>query len=350
MASCPAHADTIRLATFNVELDRDGPGLLLRDILRGEDPQIDAIAQVIARIAPDILVLQRVDYDLDLRAISALRDVIAATGPSYPHIFARRPNSGLATGLDMDGDGRLGEPRDAQSYGEFAGQGGMAVLSRFPILDDKAQDFSALLWRDLPGALLPEVDGAPFPSAKAQEVQRLSSVGHWVVPVQVGPVALDLMVFHASPPVFDGPEDRNGKRNHDELIFWQHVLEGRIGTPPEGAYAVVGDANLDPFDSDGKREAIRALLSDPRLQDPRPMRADTAPGGLVGADSPRLDTVEWPAPGPGAMRVDYILPSADLKVTDAGVFWPQDGAEEAAIAQQASRHRLVWVDLMLPAP
>ncbi|MEC9313216.1 MAG: endonuclease/exonuclease/phosphatase family protein, partial [Pseudomonadota bacterium] len=43
----PAQADTVRIATFNTELSRKGPGLLLRDIERGEDPQIAAVIDVI---------------------------------------------------------------------------------------------------------------------------------------------------------------------------------------------------------------------------------------------------------------------------------------------------------------
>ncbi len=319
--------------------------MLLRDILRGEDPQVQAVVGVIAATRPDILVLQRVDYDLDLLAIKALRDAIAVDGPNFPHIYARRPNTGMQTGLDMDGDGRVGEPRDAQGYGEFAGQGGLAILSRFPIDHDAAQDFSALLWRDLPEALLPHVDGAPFPSAEAQEIQRLSTVGHWVVPVHVDDSVLNMMVFHASPPVFDGPEDRNGRRNHDEVMFWQLYLDGQFGPLPEGDFILAGDANLDPFDSDGRREAINTLLADGRLQDPRPMREGNAPIDPRHKSDPRLDTTDWPAPGPGALRVDYILPGADMAVMVAGVFWPDEGTADAETMRAASRHRLVWVDL-----
>ena len=37
------------------------------------------------------------------------------------------------------------------------------------------------------------------------------------------------------------------------------------------------------------------------------------------------------------MRVDYILPSRDWQIVDAGVHW--------AKGDVASRHALVWVDL-----
>ena len=350
LVAFPASAKDFRIATFNVELDRKGPGLLLRDILRGEDEQIEAVVQVITHTAPDILVLQKVDYDLDLRALMALRDAIAIKGPTYPHLFAQRPNAGLHTGVDLDGDGRLGDPRDAQGYGAFAGNRGMAVLSRFPIDHASAQDFSTVLWRELPGALLPERDGAPFPSPEARNIQRLSSVGHWVVPVAIENQMFDLLVFHATTPVFDGPEDRNGKRNHDELKFWQYYLDGGIGTPPQGEFALLGAANLDPVDSNGRREAMQGLLLDKRLQDPKPMRTGAAPADPSQKGDPRLDTVFWPDPGPGALRVDYVLPSAGLHVTGSGVYWPTEGTAEAEIARKASRHRLVWVDVRLEAP
>ena len=321
--------------------------MLLRDILRGEDPQVKAVAHVVARISPDILVLQRVDYDLHLHAAKALRDMIAQDGPTYPHVFAFQPNSGVRTGLDMDGNGRIAEPRDTQGYGDFVGQRGMVVMSRFPIIESAATDFSAFLWRDLPQALLPEVNGAPFPSAEAQSIQRLSSVGHWVLPIQLADRKLDLMVFHATAPVFDGPEDLNGRRNHDELIFWSHYLDGYFAAAPDGAFVLAGAANLDPLDSDGRGEAITALLTDLRFQDPRPMRPGTPPSDPGHRGDPRLDTVEWPAPGPGALRVDYILPSSDLHVVDAGVFCPLDGTPDAEMVQTASRHRMVWIDVRI---
>lgn len=325
-----------------MKLDRKGPGLLLRDFQTGTSPQIAAVAEVLAAVRPDILILQGVDHDLDLLALQALRDKIAEDGgPRYVHLFAPRPNSGMATRLDMDGDGRRGGPRDAQGYGEFSGQGGMALLSRYPLDHAGAQDFSAFLWRDLPGALLPLRGGTPFPSEAAQAVQRLSSNGHWVVPVILPSGPLHVMTFHATPPVFDGPEDANGRRNHDEIRFWQLYLDGAFGTPPEERFVLMGDANLDPDASEGRREAIRDMLTDPRLQDPRPMR----PG--LGTKTARIATVDWPPPGPGPRRVSYILPSRDLSVTGAGVHWPPEGTPEGDRAAMASPHRLVWVDLML---
>ena len=55
--------DAIRIATFAAPLSRDGPGLLLRDILKGQDAQIAAIVGVIDQTAPDILVLTDFDFD-----------------------------------------------------------------------------------------------------------------------------------------------------------------------------------------------------------------------------------------------------------------------------------------------
>lgn len=321
---------------------------MLRDILKGQDPQLIALQQVVAQIAPDILLLQDVDYDHGLAALTALQGWLASGGAAYPHIFALPPNSGLATGLDMDGDGRLGRPQDAQGYGAFFGAGGMALLSRYPLDRAGVRDFSSMLWAQLPGALLPEVDGKPFPSPEARTIQRLSYVAHWVIPVAVAGQPLTLLAFHATPPVFDGPEDRNGRRNHDELLFWQHYLDGTFGPAPETRFVLLGDANLDPADGDGRVAAMRGLLADPRLQDVRPMR----PAGPL-ADhpghkgDPKLDTVAWPAPDPGHMRVDYVLPSADLEVTAAGVYWPPEDDPAAKTVAQASRHRMVWVDVAL---
>jgi len=336
-------AETFRVASFHADLARKGPGLLLRDILKG-DEQVEAVAEVIARVRPDLLLLLDVDFDLEERALAALTARVAAAGHRFEHVFTRRPNSGRATDLDLDGDGRRGGAGDAQGFGRFAGEGGMAVLSRWPI--GEVTDLSGLIWGELPWAMYPEVDKRPFPSPEAKAVQRLSSVGHWVVPVETPGGQVTLAAFHATPPVFDGPEDRNGKRNHDEIMLWRHWMDGALGPAPDGRFIILGDANLDPVDGEGLKQAIVGLLGDVRLQDPKP----TSAGAIAEANpehkgNPALDTVNWPGPDPGNLRVDYVLPSADLRVRAAGVFWPAPGEDGHALAREASRHRLVWVDL-----
>ncbi len=319
------------MATYDVELTRKGPGIMLRDITR-DDPQVVAITQVVTHLSPDVLFLQGVDYDAELLGAKALRDHFASKGQNYPHLFALPPNTGIPTGLDMNGDGRMHTSADGQSYGKFRGASGMMVLSRWPF--EEATDFSALLWRDLPEATLPEVNGLPFPSKEAQAIQRLSSTGHWVLPILHPDGPLTLLLFAAGPPVFDGSEDQNGLRNADEIRLWSHVLDGKLGAPPAPPLVLMGGANLDPQKGEGRREAILGLLTDPRLQDP------------LAAAGP---TVDWREPTPGDLRVDYVLPSADLKVSDAGVFWPKPGEtghEQLSVKDiKASRHHMVWVDI-----
>ncbi|AYE84897.1 endonuclease/exonuclease/phosphatase family protein [Sulfitobacter sp. D7] len=314
-----AQAEPLRIATFNTELSRKGPGILLRDILRGDDPSIASVVQTIAAADPDIIALQGIDYDLERSALNALADALTAAGAPYPHRFAAPPNAGRQSDVDLNGDGKLGGPRDAQGYGRFFGQGAMALLSRHPILTEDLQDFSTLIWRDLPGSLYPMIDGKPFAGAEAHATQRLSSNSHWALPVQLPDGPITLLTYHATPPVFDGPEDRNGRRNHDETAFWSHHLAGVIGTPPQDAFILLGDANLDPTRGEGRGDAIARLLAHPTLQDPLPGQS----------------TVDWSQTGP--MRVDYILPSRDWQVLDAGLIWPE--------GEDASRHALVWVDL-----
>ncbi|WP_232830909.1 endonuclease/exonuclease/phosphatase family protein [Tropicimonas sp. IMCC34011] len=324
----------VRLATYHAELTRRGPGLLLGDILKG-DPQVGAVAALVAAARPDILLLTGVDHDGAGHTLSALADVIGEAGPRYPHRFALRPNSGLRTGLDMDGDGRTGGARDAHGYGRFPGAGGLALLSRWPLGD--VTDLSALLWRDVPGAVLPvHPGGEPFPSEEAQAIWRLSSTGHWIVPIRLpGPPErhLTILAYAATPPVFDGPEDANGLRSAAETGLWRSLLDGALDVPPpEPPFAILGRANLDPSRGDGRREAIRALLSDPRLKDPEPLGESGAPA-----------TADFTDPTPGDMRLDYVLPSADLGIRASGVLWPE--AEGLDLVEAASRGRLVWTDV-----
>ena len=351
----PAPGETLRLATFNPDLTRKGPGVLLRDVLKGKDPDIRTAINIIAHVHPDVLLLTGIDWDLRLQTLATFRDALAAEGADYPHMLAERPNTGMPTGRDLDRNGRMGEARDAQGWGKYTGAEGMAVLSKHPLALER--DFSTMLWRDLPGNMLP----TDWYDAATQDVLRLSSTAHWQVRVQVGPTALSLLAYDAGPPVFDGPEDRNGRRTHDETRFWTRFLDGQLShPPPDGPLVVMGGANLDPADGDGRGEAIRALLQHPRLQDPRPTSAGAQEAAnLQGQVNARhkgdaaLDTVDWKDEdgGPGNLRVDYLLPSRDLNVKEAGVFWPASDQPLddllRAKGKPGSRHRLVWVDVIL---
>ncbi|WP_205911796.1 endonuclease/exonuclease/phosphatase family protein [Rhodobacter sp. SGA-6-6] len=337
--AAPAAAETLRIATWNSGLTREGPGLLARDILKGDDPQVEAALQVIAALDADVLLLTAVDYDRGLVALGLLQDRLAQIGRPYPHLFALRPNTGMQAGLDLDGDGRLGEPEDAQGWGRFSGEGGMAILSRLPV--GEARDFSAFLWADLPGTLIP-----PGTAPEVRAALRLSTTGHWDVAVATASGPLHLLAFHATPPVFDGPEDRNGRRNHDEAVFWTRLLDGALPmAPPSAPFVLLGDANLDPADGDGLTAGISALLAHPAVQDPQPKgthgRAEPAQKG-----DPALDTALYDF---GGLRVDYVLPSAGLHVTASGVLWPPAGDPFAETLARASRHAPVWVEVE-PSP
>lgn len=282
---------------------------MLRDL---RDDRFDpaALAPILSA-APDVLLLTDIDYDAGLVTLAALAERLAAEGLSYPHLLAQRPNTGWTTGRDLDGDGRRGGPRDAQGFGWFAGQGGQAVLSRHPLR--LVADHSGRLWRDVPGSLMTAED----PGA---DLQRLASSAFWQVQV-TGPLTVDLLTLAATPPLFDGPEDRNGRRNADEVRFWGHVLEGAFGPPPAGPVVWLGNANLDPQTGDGLRAAMAEVLAHPRWQDPLPQEP----------------SVTWDSTGP--MRVSYVLPDHRLCVLGAGV---------TPSAEGAGPHRLVWVDLAVP--
>ncbi|WP_418592744.1 endonuclease/exonuclease/phosphatase family protein [Ponticoccus sp. (in: a-proteobacteria)] len=309
MLALAASAEPVRLATWHGDFSRKGPGLLLKELESG-GPDLSTILGA----EPDVLLLTDFDYDAGAAALGALQRRLKAGGLDLPHRFAARPNTGRATGLDLDGDGLLGGPRDAQGFGWFSGQGGMAVLARWPI--SLAADRSATLWKDLPDSAI-AADDPGF------AVQRLSSTAHWRLTVALPGMALTLLTLAATPPVFDGPEDRNGRRNRDEVLLWIRVLDGALGPAPEGPVILLGNFNVDPKRGDGRHEVARRVLSHPRLRDPHP----------------GTDTVTWYSTGP--MRVSYVLPDKALPLAGAGITPP---SPDPALGP----HRLVWIDIARP--
>ncbi len=341
--SAPPKAEgTIRFATFNAALTNDAPGGIVTRLEAG-DAQARLVAEVIQRVRPDVLLLQELDRDPDGRSLTLFRALLAegqggAAPITYDHTIFPPSNTGVPSGVDLDGDGVVGGPGDALGYGRHPGQYAFALLSRLPLGEPRT--FARLLWRDVPGALLPRGHYAP----EALEVLPLSSKTHLIVEVMApgGPIAV--LAAHPTPPVFDDPViDWNGRRNADEIRLLVDLLQpdtsgyalddaGRAGGLAEEMPAVVmGDLNADPVRGDARPGAIERLLRHPRV------------GGVLPLGSDGPNTAEFN----GGMRVDYVVPMRPLQVVGSGVFWPRPG-DPLARLNAASDHRLVWVDVRLP--
>lgn len=365
----PAVAATVRVATFNASLYSERAGGLV-ERLQNNDPAARKIAAVIQHQRPDILLLNEFDYDADGTAADLFQQRYLGVPQfgqaeiSYPYRYFAPVNTGVPSGFDLDGDGRSDGPGDAWGFGRHPGQYGMLVLSRFPIDPAQVRTFRNFRWRDMPGALAPvHPDGSPWYPSAAWERFPLSSKSHWDVPVRTPLGTLHLLAAHPTPPVFDGPEDRNGRRNADEIRFWREYIskqdtdwivddDGRRGgLTADARFVIVGDLNADPADGGGRREAIVELLEHPRLlrmATPQSDGADAAARQDGGANAGhrgahRHDTAAF-GPQSGNLRVDYVLPSTGFRASASGVFWPMPG-ETGADWLDASDHRMVWIDL-----
>ncbi|MEE8601887.1 cell wall-binding repeat-containing protein [Euzebya tangerina] len=374
-------ADVIRIATFNASLNRSAEGELAADLDTPGDTQAQAVAEIIQRVRPDVLLLNEFDYDAAGTSLDRFRDNYLEVGQNgqepitYDFAFAAPSNTGVPSGEDLDNDGSVGGPGDAFGFGFFPGQFGMAVLSRYPIATDEVRTFAELLWADMPDARLPDDPDTPEPadwfSPDELDIVRLSSKSHWDVPIQVDGEIIHLLASHPTPPVFDGPEDRNGLRNADEIRFWAEYIngaswmtddDGQTGGLAAGSHFVIaGDQNADPFDGDSLPGAPQQLLLDPLVNtDLTPTSAGgveqsalTGEANLTHQGDPAYDTAAFNPADPGHLRADYALPSQTLGLVDAGVFWPtsDDPAFEpvGTFPFPSSDHRLVWVDVVLDA-
>ena len=365
---------TIRFATFNVSLHRNAFGALSQDLEDEHDKQTQRIAEIVQRVQPDILLINEIDYDEHGLAAARFQDNylgVSQNGQSlidFPHRYVAPVNTGVPSGMDLNHDGKSDAPADAFGFGRYPGQYGMAVYSKYPIDRTHVRSFQKFLWKDMPSALLPvnPDDEQPFYSADQLALLRLSSKSHWDVPLRVSGHIIHFLVSHPTPPVFDGPEDRNGRRNHDEIRLWADYIDpahseylyddqGRSGGLARGArFVIAGDLNADPEDGGSTDRAARQLTEHPLVGN---HILPTSSGGVEQSKrqgrnnkqhrgDPAHDTSDFRDNGPGNLRVDYVLPSRNLKVVEAGVYWPKSG-EEGFDLVGASDHRLVWIDVEL---
>jgi hypothetical protein len=376
----------LRFASFNASLNRSTAGELVADLSTPDDPQAANVAEIIQRVRPEVLLVNEFDYDARGEALALFQDNYlsvphnGAAPIRYPYRFSAPSNTGIPSGFDLNNDGSIGGPDDAFGFGFFPGQYGMAVYSQHPIDTDAVRTFQHFLWKDMPGALLPDDPDTPEPAdwytPAELEVVRLSSKSHWDLPIRIDGRTVHFLVSHPTPPVFDGPEDRNGRRNHDEIRFWADYVDPRGATyiyddegvhgglHPRDLFVIAGDQNSDPRDGDGVPGAIQQLLDAPQVNAGRtPASAGAVEASRVqgGANdehrsAPRFDTADFAdVPGPGNLRADYVLPSRRLPIVGAGVFWPTSddplsrltGTFDPALGGfPSSDHRLVWVDVL----
>ena len=379
-AGVTAVGGAVRFATFNAAMFRTRPGLLAADLLAGDDPQACAVAETIQRSRPDVLLLNEFDHDPDgVAAASFAWDYLAvgqrgAPPIEYRYAFTAAVNSGVPTGFDLDGDGTSDGPADAQGYGQFAGQYGMLLLSRHPIETSRVRTFRQFRWKDMPGALLPTDPRSARPvdwfSGAALDVLRLSSRSHWDIPITIGTSRVHLLAAHATPPLFDGPEQRNRMRNHDEIRFWVDYVSagcgdyiyddngGYGGLPSYEPFVIAGDLNADPVDGFRLPGSISGLLDADRVCDPMPGSTGGVlaalrqfAGGRTHTGNPFHHTSDFGDEIFGNMRLDYVLPSTELRPLRHSVFWPPP-ATGLSHLNGFSDHHLVWVDILpgLPAP
>ncbi|MEA5620938.1 5'/3'-nucleotidase SurE [Cronbergia sp. UHCC 0137] len=377
--------NTVRFSQFNASLNRNTEGQLVTDLSTPDNTQAKAVAEIIQRANPDVLLINEFDYVSanPLQPVQLFQQNYlgisqnGATPVNYPYVYIAPSNTGIASGFDLNNNGTVGGGDDAFGFGNFPGQFGMLLLSKYPIDTANVRTFQNFLWKDMPNSLLPTIStpdsGTPWYSPEEQDILRLSSKSHWDVPVQINGDTVHVLVSHPTPPVFDGPEDRNGKRNHDEIRFWADYITpgqgdyiyddgGKEGGIDAGSsFVIMGDQNADPFDGDSFDNAILQLLQSPQINT---NSIPTSAGAVQQSElqgnananhkgNSAFDTADFADTTPGNLRTDYVLPSSDLQITNSAVFWPENSdptfAPVGTFPFPSSDHRLVFADVQVGA-
>ena len=377
----PPKAD-VRFSTFNASLNRSFAGQLVADLSTPTNQQARNVAETLQRVRPDVVLINEFDYDAAGDALRLFQDnylSVSQNGAApinYRFRFAAESNTGIPSGFDLNNNGVIGGPDDAFGFGFYPGQFGMAVYSHYPIDQTGIRTFQKFLWKDMPGAKLPDDPTTAAPadwySPAELDVLRLSSKSHWDLPIVIGKKVVHFLASHPTPPVFDGPEDRNGKRNFDEIRLWaDYITPGRGsylyddagrrgGLKPGSLFVIAGDQNSDPLDGDSIPGAIQQLLENPLVNtrmtpsSPGAVEQNALQGGinLTHRSDPKFDTADFADNAPGNLRADYVLPRRNLKIVGSGVFWPLMADPLFRLVGvfpfPTSDHRLVWVDVTLP--
>jgi hypothetical protein len=351
-ASSLVAGEQIRVATYNASLAQGFKGQLASILNNTTNLNVKRVAEIIQIIAPDILLINEFDYDANNFALDRFHTNYlnisqnSQTPQTYPYRYTAPSNTGMHSGYDLDnnnvidntpGDEAYGN--DALGFGEFEGKYGMAVYSKFPIDTANIRTLRTFLWKDMPNNIIPP----GYYSPDELDVLPLSSKSHWDVPININGKILNFLVSHPTPPTFDGAEDKNGRRNHDEIRLRADYLSSKTSTyiyddngvfgglAPLSRFVIAGDQNADPTRGDSVAQAINQILNHPLV--------DSSVTPLRPNNSDLTATFN--------LRVDYVLPSKIGFINKGGaVFWPTTGMT-GATAIATSDHRPVYMDLEL---
>ena len=364
-------------------LNRNFAGQLIADLSTPANAQAATVAEIVQRIRPDVLLINEFDFDASGTALRLFQDNYlsvphnGAAPIDYGYRFTAPSNTGIPSGFDLNNNGVVAGPDDAFGFGFFPGSSGWRSTRGFRSTTTTSGRSSSSAGRTCPARCFPTTRPRPprdWYSPAEQAVFRLSSKSHWDVPIEIGNKTVHFLVSHPTPPVFDGPEDRNGTRNNDEIRFWaDYISPGqrsryiyddngvRGGLKPGSLFVIAGDQNSDPLDGDSIPGSIQQLLDHPLVNtkvtpaSPGAVEQNTLQGGanLTHRSDPRFDTADFADTEPGNLRADYVLPRKNLQITDAGVFWPLMADPLFRLVGifpfPSSDHRSVWVDLAVPS-
>lgn len=372
----------LRVATFNVSMEAlnyvdksksDTVNVNSNELtyaLQNHNQQIRNIAEIIQRVNPDIILLNEFDR-VDDSASNIRYFLNKYLGKpqhnqhpiNYPYFYQGPVNTGVTVNSDSNNDAKSNQlPSDTHGFGYFIGHFGMVLLSKYPIDENAIRTFQKFKWHDMPNPLIPinPETNQPWYTKETWQELRLSSKSHWDIPIKINGKTIHILASHPTPPVFDGPENRNGKRNHDEIRFWFDYINTKQGAyiyddnNLKGAlmanqrFIIIGDQNASRVEGDAvitkNSQGIIALLNSDKIQDSLP----SSIGGKkhsIGNINGIHHTAYW------GMRADYVLPSTfGFIIKKSGVFWPQQDEDTYRLIknrQASSDHRLVWVDVEL---
>ena len=364
----------VRVATFNVAMASSNYGDILKD-LKNNDKRIRCLAQIIQEVNPDILFVQELEFDsLNVRIKNFKQNFLekgqnGKNTVNYPYYYHFPSNAGKQSGYDLDKDGIIGGPYDAHGWGQFPNQFGLAIFSKYPIDYQKMRTFRNLKWKDLPNPHRP-IDislNEFFWSDKVWNSLYLSSKNHIDIPVIIKTDTIHILGLHPQNSLGDGLELRNSLKNFDEIGFFVHYLNGKPFLDDQNRTLKFNNNNffviMGDFNSNHVWDGSLSSLSSSQLLYHPLVNQEASVGKFVPKSNynevlssdkyfqTENSNYATRIKNNGKMeRIDFVLPSANLKVTNSGVFWPtreEDTLDIFSETDLCSDHRLVFVDILL---